>query len=286
MDGQLVYFQSAISPDAVRGSDAAAGGRARRGMKGGVGSGAMRRGARRGRGDAEDTVSGKQANEKECVNGGGVARGSRARAAESDVSVSMCCCSCCGSYHPNMKAVTWKSYYQVFWKCLCRYSDALIFLILILISRFRRVVGFSTIQYGFDSWLDEMIRYLTIPPMRYGMIPNDTISCYAILLWFIRQWWNIWQCSRIWHDTIPNDTIPYDPILFWFTRQWFDIWRYNWIWFDTIHAMKYYMMQFDFDITRQQIDTAESDTVQDQNGTIPHDSIWFWYINVNLLPFT
>lgn len=36
MDGQLAYFQSAISPDAVRGLDAAAGGRARRGMKGGV----------------------------------------------------------------------------------------------------------------------------------------------------------------------------------------------------------------------------------------------------------
>lgn len=36
----------------------------------------MERGeARRGRGDAEDTVSGKQANEKECDNGGGVAKG-------------------------------------------------------------------------------------------------------------------------------------------------------------------------------------------------------------------
>lgn len=34
-----------------------------------------RRGTRRGWGDAEDTVSGKQANEKECDNGGGVARG-------------------------------------------------------------------------------------------------------------------------------------------------------------------------------------------------------------------
>lgn len=69
-----MYFQSAISPDAVRGLDAAAGGRARRGMKGGLGSGEERRGTRRGRGDAEDTESGKQANEKECDNGGGVAR--------------------------------------------------------------------------------------------------------------------------------------------------------------------------------------------------------------------
>lgn len=70
-----MYFQSAISPDAVRGLDAAAGGRARREMKGGVGSVEERRGTRRGRGDAEDTVSGKQANEKECDNGGGVSRG-------------------------------------------------------------------------------------------------------------------------------------------------------------------------------------------------------------------
>lgn len=74
MDGQLVYIQSAISPDAVRGLDAAAGRRVKRGMKGGVGSGEERRGAWRGRGDAEDTVSGKQANEKECDNGGGVVR--------------------------------------------------------------------------------------------------------------------------------------------------------------------------------------------------------------------
>lgn len=115
MDGQLVYFQSAISPDAVRGLDAAAGGRARRGMKGGVGSEEEKKRSEVRTGWCRGHGIWKTSKKKKCDSDDSAATGPK-----HVLQNQTCTCRRAAVAH-TILAVRWKSYHQVLWK-LCHYG--------------------------------------------------------------------------------------------------------------------------------------------------------------------